>query len=43
MRGAVRAAFIDVVTEYGSLPRERAEAYLHELEATARYRPDLWD
>jgi cytochrome P450 / NADPH-cytochrome P450 reductase len=24
------------------MPRERAEAYLQELETTARYRPDLW-
>ncbi len=23
-------------------PRDRAEAYLDELETTARYRPDLW-
>jgi cytochrome P450/NADPH-cytochrome P450 reductase len=42
MRAAVRAAFVDVVTEHGSLPRERATAYLDELETTARYRPDLW-
>ena len=42
MRDGVRAAFVDVVTEHGSLPREHAEAYLHEMEATARYRPDLW-
>ena len=42
MRDAVRAAFVDVVAEHGSLPRERAAAYLDELETTARYRPDLW-
>jgi cytochrome P450/NADPH-cytochrome P450 reductase len=42
MRDAVSAAFVDVVAEHGSLPREHAEAYLHELETTARYRPDLW-
>jgi cytochrome P450 / NADPH-cytochrome P450 reductase len=42
MRDAVRAAFADVVAEHGPMPRERAEAYLHELETTARYRPDLW-
>jgi sulfite reductase alpha subunit-like flavoprotein len=42
MRDAVRAAFVDVVTEHGSLPHEHAEAYLHELETTTRYRPDLW-
>jgi cytochrome P450 / NADPH-cytochrome P450 reductase len=42
VRAAVRAAFVDVVAEHGSLPPERAEAYLHELETTARYRPDLW-
>ena len=42
MRGAVRAAFVDVVAEHGSMPREQAEAYLHELKTTARYRPDLW-
>jgi sulfite reductase alpha subunit-like flavoprotein len=42
MREAVHAAFVDVVTEHGSLPREHAEAYLHEMETTTRYRPDLW-
>ena len=42
MRAAVREAFTDVVAEQGSLPRERAEAFLQELETTARYRPDLW-
>jgi cytochrome P450 / NADPH-cytochrome P450 reductase len=42
MRAAVRAAFVDVVAEHGTLPREQAEAYLDELETTARYRPDLW-
>jgi len=42
MREAVRAAFVDVAMNQGSLPREHAEAYLAELEATARYRPDLW-
>jgi cytochrome P450/NADPH-cytochrome P450 reductase len=42
IRDAVRAAFIDVATEHGSLPREHAEAYLQELETTGRYRPDLW-
>ena len=42
VRAAVRAAFADVVTEHGSLSPENAEAYLHELETTARYRPDLW-
>jgi len=42
MRDAVRDAFIDVVAEHGPLPREHAEAYLQQLELTARYRPDLW-
>ncbi len=42
LRASVRAAFVDVVAEYGSLPREQAEAYIDELETTARYRPDLW-
>jgi cytochrome P450 / NADPH-cytochrome P450 reductase len=42
MRDAVRDAFVDVSTQQGRLPRQRAEAYLHELEATAHYRPDLW-
>ena len=42
MREAVRAAFVDVAADHGPLPREHAEAYLAELEATARYRPDLW-
>jgi len=42
MREGVRAAFIDIVTDHGLRPRERAEAYLQELETTERYRPDLW-
>jgi cytochrome P450/NADPH-cytochrome P450 reductase len=42
MRDAVRAAFADVAADHGSLPRERARAYLDELEATEHYRPDLW-
>jgi cytochrome P450/NADPH-cytochrome P450 reductase len=42
MRDAVRAAFVDVVAEHGSLPYAQAEAYVGELETTAHYRPDLW-
>ena len=42
MRDAVRAAFVDVITEHGRLPHEHAQAHLHQLETTARYRPDLW-
>ena len=42
MRDAVRTAFADVIADHGRLPRDRAEAYLDELETTARYRPDLW-
>jgi cytochrome P450 / NADPH-cytochrome P450 reductase len=42
MREAVRAAFVDVIADHGALPRERAEAYLADMETTARYRPDLW-
>jgi sulfite reductase alpha subunit-like flavoprotein len=42
MRDAVRAAFVDVGMQQGRLPRERAEAYQHELETTTHYRPDLW-
>ena len=43
MRDGVRRAFVDVVEADGSMPREHAEAYLHELEHTQnRYRPDLW-
>jgi cytochrome P450/NADPH-cytochrome P450 reductase len=42
MREAVRAAFADVIADHGTLPRERAEAYLADMETTARYRPDLW-
>ena len=42
MRDAVRAAFTDVIAEHGAMPRERAHAYLYQLDATARYRPDLW-
>jgi NADPH-ferrihemoprotein reductase len=42
VRDAVRAAFTDVVAEHGAMPREHAEAYLDQLDTTARYRPDLW-
>ncbi len=42
VRDAVRLAFVDVVAKHGSLPPEHAEAHLHELEMTSRYRPDLW-
>jgi cytochrome P450 / NADPH-cytochrome P450 reductase len=42
MREAVRDAFVEVAADHGPLPREHAEAYLAELETTARYRPDLW-
>jgi cytochrome P450 / NADPH-cytochrome P450 reductase len=43
MREGVRAAFVDVAAEHGSMPREHAEAHLAELETThQRYRPDLW-
>jgi cytochrome P450/NADPH-cytochrome P450 reductase len=42
VRDAVRVAFVDVVADHGSMPHEHAEAYLHELETAARYRPDLW-
>jgi cytochrome P450/NADPH-cytochrome P450 reductase len=43
MRDGAREAFVDVVTEYGRMPREHAEAFLEQLETTEnRYRPDLW-
>jgi cytochrome P450 / NADPH-cytochrome P450 reductase len=42
MRDAVRAAFVDVVAEHGSLPHGQAGAYIDELETTTHYRPDLW-
>ena len=42
MRAAVRGAFADVIAEHGMMPPVHAEAYLHDLETTARYRPDLW-
>jgi len=42
MRDAVRDAFVDVVADHGLRPREHAEAYVRQLETTARYRPDLW-
>ena len=42
MRQAVRAAFVDVAAEAGSLSREHAEAYVRELETAERYRVDLW-
>ena len=42
MRAAVRAAFADVVASTVRCRASDAEAYLQELETTARYRPDLW-
>ncbi len=42
VRDAVRAAFLDVIAEHGSLSPEQAAAYLDELDTTERYRPDLW-
>ncbi len=42
LRAAVRAALVDVVAGHGSRSPEQAEAYLGEMETTARYRPDLW-
>jgi cytochrome P450 / NADPH-cytochrome P450 reductase len=43
MRDGVLDAFVDLVGKHGSLPREHAEAFMHELETTEnRYRPDLW-
>jgi sulfite reductase alpha subunit-like flavoprotein len=43
MRDGVRAAFVDLIAEHGSVPREHAEAVLLELETVDnRYRPDLW-
>jgi cytochrome P450/NADPH-cytochrome P450 reductase len=43
MRDGVRAAFVDLIAEHASLPHERAESILLELETVDnRYRPDLW-
>jgi cytochrome P450 / NADPH-cytochrome P450 reductase len=43
MREGVRDAFVDIAGEYGKMPREHAEAFVEELEVSAkRYRPDLW-
>jgi sulfite reductase alpha subunit-like flavoprotein len=43
MRDSVRGAFVDLIGEHGSLPPERAEALMHQLETTEnRYRPDVW-
>ncbi|HJS93762.1 MAG TPA: sulfite reductase flavoprotein subunit alpha, partial [Solirubrobacteraceae bacterium] len=43
MREGVRDAFLDIACECGKMPREHAEAFLEELEVSAkRYRPDLW-
>jgi cytochrome P450 / NADPH-cytochrome P450 reductase len=43
MREGVRAAFVDVAAEHGSMSDEEAEHYLDELETTERrYRPDVW-
>jgi cytochrome P450/NADPH-cytochrome P450 reductase len=42
MRDAVRAAFVDVAAQHGSMSSESAKAYLDQLEETSHYRPDLW-
>jgi sulfite reductase alpha subunit-like flavoprotein len=43
MRDAVREAFVGIAATHGPMPREHAEAFVAELEATERrYRPDLW-
>jgi sulfite reductase alpha subunit-like flavoprotein len=42
MRDAVRDAFVDVAADHGPMPRAQAEAYVQDLEAAGRYRPDLW-
>jgi cytochrome P450/NADPH-cytochrome P450 reductase len=43
MRDGVRDAFVDIVAEKKSMPREHAEAYLEALETKEnRYRPDVW-
>jgi cytochrome P450/NADPH-cytochrome P450 reductase len=43
MRDSVRAAFVGVAGEHGSLSPEHAEALMHQLETTEnRYRPDVW-
>jgi cytochrome P450 / NADPH-cytochrome P450 reductase len=43
MRDGVREAFVDIVAQRKSLPREHAEAYMEQLEAKeSRYRPDVW-
>jgi sulfite reductase alpha subunit-like flavoprotein len=41
MRDAVREAFVDVIAEHVRRPHRHAEAYLHELEMTARVTADL--
>jgi sulfite reductase alpha subunit-like flavoprotein len=42
MRDGVRAAFTDVIAEQQGMPHHAAAAYLAELEAAGRYRPDPW-
>jgi cytochrome P450/NADPH-cytochrome P450 reductase len=42
MRNGVRAAFVDILTNNGSLSAQQADAQLQELELAGRYRPDLW-
>jgi sulfite reductase alpha subunit-like flavoprotein len=43
MRDGVRDAFVDIVSEFGEVSREHAEAFMEELEISEkRYRPDLW-
>ncbi len=43
MRDDVRAAFVTVFAEQGSMTDSEAEAYLGQMETTEkRYRPDVW-
>jgi sulfite reductase alpha subunit-like flavoprotein len=42
MRDDVRARFVKVLAEHGSLTAEDAEAYMARMDDEGRYRPDIW-
>jgi len=42
MRDEVRAAFVRVFVEHGSLKDRDAEAYMERMDFEGRYRPDIW-
>ncbi|MDQ2784198.1 MAG: cytochrome P450 [Chloroflexota bacterium] len=42
VRDDVRASFVTVFADSGSLTTEDAEAYMAQMESVERYRPDVW-